>query len=496
MRIHTLLPAFFVYAASFGQTTGKIIDADNGETIPYANIQCNGNENIVSNEEGVFTLSQANGNDDAALSVSYVGYTPVETTVGALKSGGLVIRLKPSVFQLSEVQVSKLPGADAIMAQVRKNLKSNYGQSGNAENKIFMRESTAFTPKQLNIAITESTGFTKSALNGFNGELKAYTARVVAQPPREYTDMLFRYYTAAEKKIPAKLDMIKATKLRDDRRSASLEGVQENLSKLLLKHLDTTKYYRMKSGWFGSHDTISLRKDFKRDKVRPRNDLTVTKSSLTGFFGNVSLLAEKYQFIHDFKAYEYTYDGATYLKDGNFAYVISFKPNRSRAIYTGKLYISDSDFAVIRADFKLDEGKKAAGMNLKFLLGLKFSQNLDSGTMLFAQNDGSSGYALRYASFETGQYIYLNRPLEFIELAESEKDVVALDIKMEGNGYKKTEFLSLAHNAVSDADYDKVAEPDFKYLHIRKYDPEIWKDYGAIEPLEEMKRFTVEETAD
>jgi hypothetical protein len=34
-----------------------------------------------------------------------------------------------------------------------------------------------------------------------------------------------------------------------------------------------------------------------------------------------------------------------------------------------------------------------------------------------------------------------------------------------------------------------MKEDDFKYLTIKAYDPKIWKDYNAIEPLEEMKRF-------
>jgi len=498
MRTFTLLLSF-CFTASFAQTTGKIVDADTGQPIPYANIQCNGQENIVSNEEGVFTVSQASSGDAASIIVSYIGYSPIQTTVADLKSAGMILRMKPSVFQLSDVEVSKRPGADAIMEQVRKNLRQNYPRSGVAENKIFMRESTAFTPKSLNVGITESSGFTKSALKSFNDELASFTSAIVAHPPREYTDMLFRYYTAAgNKSAPSKLDMIKATKLRDERRSASFDGLQENTSKLLLKHLDSTKYYRVKSGWFGTHDTVSLRKDFREKlaKKGKKTELVSVKNNLNTFFAQTWLPDEKYEFIHDYKAYEYTYDGAVFLKDGSYAYVISFRPGRSRAVYKGKLYISESDFAIVRADFRLDDGKQSAGFNMKFLLGVKFSGNLDSGTMLFRQNDNGNGYALQYGCFETGQYIYLNRPLKFIELAQTEKDVVALDLKIEGNGYKKVEFLSLARNEISGADYDKVAEPDFKYLRIRQYDPKIWKDYAAIEPLEEMKRFTVGETAD
>jgi hypothetical protein len=35
---------------------------------------------------------------------------------------------------------------------------------------------------------------------------------------------------------------------------------------MMLQHLDSTKYYRVKSGLFGSRDTISLRKDYNKKK--------------------------------------------------------------------------------------------------------------------------------------------------------------------------------------------------------------------------------------
>ena len=36
---------------------------------------------------------------------------------------------------------------------------------------------------------------------------------------------------------------------------------------------------------------------------------------------------------------------------------------------------------------------------------------------------------------------------------------------------------------------EKIKEQDFKFITIKSYDPKIWKDYNAIEPLQEMKQF-------
>ena len=306
--------------------------------------------------------------------------------------------------------------------------------------------------------------------------------------------MLCNYYSVKTKKndkpvFLSKLDGMKATKLRNENRSASLEELEKMASTIMLKHLDTTKYYRAKSGLFGSRDTISLRKDFKKKKVKS-NHLNSSKSSITTFMMEHNFLNKvKMDFISQTDLYDYVYEGTTFSNANEFVYVISFKPRRSKAIYTGKLYISESDYAVVRADYALGEGKKAGGLNLKFLLGIKMAENVSKGTIIYKQNTTGNGYYMHYAAVETGQYFYLNRPLKFIELTDGEKDVVSLDLKVEGNLRDKTEFLNISRSETSEAAIEKIKEDDFSYINLKSYDPSIWKDYSSIEPIEEMKQF-------
>jgi hypothetical protein len=475
------------------QISGKIVDATTGEPIPYANIQC-GTKGMISNTEGFFSLSETDAENNPVV-ISYIGYTVVQTTADAIKENQ-TIKLKPAVFELDEVKVREQPSAEAIMATVRKNLNKNYVPSEKPfESKIFIRQSNVFTPKVLNVELDKSTGFTKNNLKAFNSDFSKFTNSVIKHPPKEYTDVLLNYYGVPQKKT-YKMDVSKATKLRDETRATSLEGIEKNATAMLLKHLDTTKYYRIKSGWFGSRDTVSLRKDFnnKKKKKDPNTELTNLKNSFYGVLTNNNLLSKDYEFIHDPKAYEYKNEGSVMLADGNFAYVITFKPNRGRALYSGKLYVTEDDFAVIRADYKLLDGKKSEGVNLKLLLGVKYAQNVKTGTMIYRMRPGGDGYYLQYASTEEGQYIYVNRPLKFIELSDSEKDVVAFDFKIEANMSEKTEYLNLERNEISDSKFESVQEKDFKYVSIKQYDPAIWKGDGAIEPLEEMKRFKVSDS--
>jgi hypothetical protein len=360
---------------------------------------------------------------------------------------------------------------------------------------IFFREITNFKPSILDVAIDKSTGFSKESLKKANAQMNAFTSKLITQPPREYVDILcnnYSYLTTKDDKpyFLSKLEVLKATKLKNENSSTSLDDLQKSATDIILKHLDSTKYYRVKSGLFGSRDTISLRKDFNKKKKTKSNQLTATKANLSSFqIENNITNVTKFDFIHEPEAYNYIFEGATYTNENEFVYVLSFKPKKSRAKYKGKLYISETDFAVIRADYKLEDGKKVSGVNLKLLLGIKAIENISNGTVIYKNSPVGNGYYLQYASHESGQYIYINRPLKFIELTDEDKDVVAFDLKVEGNFIEKQEYLNMNRTESSEASIGKVTEDDFNFINIKSYDPKIWKDYNGLEPLEEMKQF-------
>src|SRR5690606_20333399 len=133
--------------------------------------------------------------------------------------------------------------------------------------------------------------------------------------------------------------------------------------------------------------------------------------------------------------------------------------------------INDEDYAVLRADFKLGEGKKLESLNLKLLLGIKFSNDLHTGTIIYKKNSFNTTYELQYASIESGQYFYVHRPLKFIELTSGDKDVLKLDFIVEGRNVEKTEFLNISTKSLSQSEFDQVKEKEFKYQFLKKYDP-------------------------
>jgi hypothetical protein len=51
-----------------------------------------------------------------------------------------------------------------------------------------------------------------------------------------------------------------------------------------------------------------------------------------------------------------THEGTTYTAENEFAYILSFKPRRSK-YEEGKLYVSENDYMVPRAEYTLEEGE-------------------------------------------------------------------------------------------------------------------------------------------
>jgi hypothetical protein len=67
----------------------------------------------------------------------------------------------------------------------------------------------------------------------------------------------------------------------------------------------------------------------------------------------------------------------------------------------------------------LDEGEKVHNFNMKFLLGIKVSENVSKGTIIY-KKEPKTTTTTQYAA-TNWKLLYLNRPLKLIELTSGEK---------------------------------------------------------------------------
>jgi hypothetical protein len=302
-----------------------------------------------------------------------------------------------------------------------------------------------------------------------------------------YTEIL----TGTDKdsiKVAAK----KATKLKDETKAGSAEDFSSAVFKKIAQNLNSENTFKVKSGILPIDDSLKVGKAFKvEDKPR---DSIFNKEVKESYDGNLkrskNLNPGKLDFVEDYEAYEFTQEGIQGY-NGEMVYVLSFTPDKGRAKYHGKLYISAESFAIIKAEYELEEGEKAAGFNMKFLLGIKFSVDKDTGLVIFKKNSENS-YDPVYVKRSTHQYVYLNRSLKFKENTDDRSNRIKFkfDLLIENETSQDREILFVKTEPITEATFNAFeSNKGIPIERINKYDASIWEGYNIISPERELEEF-------
>ena len=185
--------------------------------------------------------------------------------------------------------------------------------------------------------------------------------------------------------------------------------------------------------------------------------------------------------------YEYSLVNTTSY-NGELIYTVNYKPRRSKANYTGKLYITDDDYAISKLDFQYAKNRHGEKLNLRLILGIKFIENLHQGTLIFEKNSNNR-YQPKYLKQDEGKYFYVSRDFKLIKNSRS-KSKVSFSFKIEGDIRNKEELLFIKNEKITLNAYDNFKqEKVVPYQLLNKFDATIWQNEETIEPLEEMKLF-------
>ena len=480
------------------QITGQIIDAKTNEPIAFATIQFGKYNGVVSNTEGFFTLPTDQLKPQDVLVISFMGYQIEELSLDDLKKNNNLVKLNEAINQLDTVYVTNtLPSVDSIIAKANRNLEKNYQQSS-AKQTVFTRETSFFKANDLDMDIEKSSGFNQRQLSASNDQFKALTDEIVNNPPtRSFTDVLMTLYFKPDS--VAKMEVLKATQLIDRKNSLSLETIQDKVTTIILQHLDSTKTYKVKTGWFKIEDSLSLKssevKMVEKDSVNNMKDefnnlKTQTLNKIDPKrFKNESML----HLVLNTDDYDYELDNITTVDD-QLIYIIKFEPRRRRSKFEGTLYVNGEDYAIKKLDYQFAKGKVGEKLNLKLLLGVKYIEKINSGTILYKRTAENGSYHPYYINLESSRYVYAHRPFKFTENADDRRNKVSFDMTIEGDIVEKYELMSLDHKKLDNAIFDGLTESKtVDFIQLKAYDPLLWKDYAIMEPLEELKKFQVED---
>ncbi|PKQ44729.1 carboxypeptidase-like regulatory domain-containing protein [Confluentibacter flavum] len=485
--VFPFIVCFGLQIISAQNITAKLIDKTTKAPIPFATIKTGNYSGVISNEEGYFTINP-NALENTNILISFMGYGSKTLTIADIKSLNYSIELEPAVNQLDEVYLSnKTPNIDSIIARVKRHANKNYS-TDLRQYDIFRRVADYVDFENLNFEIDKASQVKKQQLEQVNTDLQALTNAIRNSKTVHYIDFKGTLYT--QTKDSTKLTVSKATKLLDHNKDFSIDKVQERAKNIMLRYLDTTKTYKVKTGLFKIEDSLSFAEIKKEEKKEEKEEFDInglkgaTKGLLrySRFYNNSFLMT-----ILNPRLYDYTIDDMT-VYNQQLTYIISYQPRKGKAKYSGKLYVTDGDYAVTKVTYSYFENRHGSKVNLKLLLGVKYEENLNSGLVLY-QKQNDSTYQPKYIKHESGSYFYVSRDLTLIENSK-DRYKLSTDFTIEGSNRTKEELLITNTKATTLNDYNSITQQKkTPYQSLTKFDNTIWGSEETLEPLQEMKAF-------
>ena len=265
----------------------------------------------------------------------------------------------------------------------------------------------------------------------------------------------------------------------------TLNNIQNKIQNIVLTHLDKNKTYKVKTGLFKVEDSLSFKEVSKKtDSLKNDNSfgnfrITNNKRTIENK-GSFFLNNDENNFLNR-KFYNQSLEKSEII-NGNKMYVISYKPKKSKAKYSGKIYINPVNFSIQKIIYQYAKGKRGEHVNLKWLLGIKYSENEDATTLFYEKDKNGSVYA-SYLKQEIKNYAYINRPIKFIENSKN-REKIKFNIKVEVNLNDVTEVLLNEPTKTLNKNLIPYTKEDFKkkstYISHEKHNASSWKNRQLI----------------
>ena len=282
-----------------------------------------------------------------------------------------------------------------------------------------------------------------------------------------------------------KIDTIKGYKSMQNRKKITIEDAQNDLQNIILKHLNKNETYKVSTGLFPIEDSLSIKEVINEtDSLNLENTFN-ENFALSGFntskYKGRFFNSQRQQNFLSQKYYEHTLETNAIL-GSKMMYVLNFEPRKSKSKYSGKIFINPADFTIAKIDYQFADGKRGQNVNLKWLLGIKVSEDINTITLFYEKNDENKVYVSYYKETR-GTYAYVHRPIKFKENSRT-KNKVKFDIKIELDTKETTEVL-ITNVFNIEAQETKPVTKDsplkrFEYITNEAYNKSTWKNRQLI----------------
>jgi hypothetical protein len=464
---------------------GRVVDNVSLEPIQNVAIITNLNRGSTSDIDGEFTLQSK---DIESITFSSLGYVTLILKFDELKKLNYRVLLIEKVNKLDEIQLNLAKiSLDSILIKTQKSMKENY-VSGALNSRFYSKEISIINFKKLELDLDKSSLLNRKNRKKAKNELTEYANNLKNSNPnfsnefygnvitkKVYSEKIKKFYNVD------KVDSVQGYKSMQNKKKITIEEAQKDLQNIVLKNLNKNETYKVSSGLFPIEDSLSIKEVIKEvDSIQIKN--TFNEYLAMSGFNTASARAKFFNFkkqrnFLSQKYYDHTLDTNTFL-GSKMMYVLNFLPRKSKSKYNGRIFINPKDFTIAKIEYEFADGKRGQNLNLKWLLGIKVSEDLNKVTLLYEKNKENKVYVSYYKETR-GTYAYVHRPIKFKENSTT-KNKVKFDIKIELDTKEITEVLVLDSYKI-EAEETKLIKKDspkkrFGYISFDTYNKSNWKN--------------------
>lgn len=491
MKIKLLCTLLFAlcYTLSGAQNIrGTILEKDTQETIPFTTVQLGKNYGVISNSEGKFNIDTTRTQSSDSLKISSMGFETHQLALKDFKDNDSIF-LAPAINELAEVFLRDEDlTANALIELFLKHKDSNYVANANQLN-VFQRTEYKTKFKDYGFELKKANYLSKATRKQINQDLEQLSHSVKGSTSLYYNERLLNLYLGEADSL--KLVPQKAIKIVSSDADQDIEKIQNQAFKKIFEKLEDANSFKVRTFIFNVEDSLDLSKinkslerkvdSLKTEEIKETYQKKLTQLSFRNKLFEPLSAPDDYQFeITDVTSF-----------NGEIVYIINFEPDRNRAKYKGKLYMTAESYSIVRFERQLIEGKSDSKLNLKFLFGVKFDSYKKDLELMFFRNANGKYYP-KYINMTEGQYFYVDRKFVFKENEDNRRDRLKfkLNILAEVDNYTTNEFFVVSQQAIDENKFDQIEETDGIIIdEYKRYSPSIWKDYNVIEATEKLKNY-------
>ena len=467
---------------------GKVLSKNTLKPIEGIAIVTNLKNGTTTNNLGAFTLNISNV---TKITFTNLNYETLVLSQKNFKAKNYTVYLEEKVNELAEIKLNlKKISLDSIVSKTIRSMKNNYIEGVSTSN-FYVRENSIINFKNLELNLDKSALIRKKKKIA-EKELADYANNLKNSDPvfsnefygqfktkKVYSEKIKKYYNVD------KIDAVQGFKFMQNNKQITIKQAQKDLQNIILKNLNKDNTYKISSGLFKIEDSLSINEVIQEaDSLHLVN--TFNEFSATSAFTNAKYKGRFFYFKNqknflNGKYYHHSLSSNEFLGT-DLMYVLNFKPRKSKSKFSGQIFINPKDFTISKLEYQFADGKKGQNFNLKWLLSIKVSEDVNKVTLYYEKNEEDKVYN-SYFKETKNAYAYVHRPIKFKENSET-KNKVKFDIKIELDTKEirevyLSEVVSMDKDKVQKVTKDKKIKKN-QYLSVSEYNTKHWKNRQLV----------------